>query len=212
MKKIIKFLLVICLKFSNFLYKLISYLSIKYEGDIHPKHRLLNYHQFFLDNIKETDSVLDIGCGNGALSYDVAQIAKKVVGVDIVAKNIEFAKRKHQHNNLSYIVADATKDLRQEKYDVIILSNVLEHIENRPAFLKSIRGLANKYLIRVPMFNRDWIPLYKKELGIESRLDLTHFIEFTEPVFRKELTDAGFKIDALSVQFGEIWSVLSKND
>ena len=66
-----------------------------------------------------------------------------------------------------------------QKFDVIILSNVLEHIENRIEFLQKIKNLAPKILIRVPMINRDWITLYKKELGVEWRLDKTHYIEYT---------------------------------
>lgn len=155
MQKIYKFLLICSLRFSTFLYKLISFLAIKNEGGIHPKHRLLGYHQFFLDNISPNDTVLDIGCGNGALTYDVGGKAKMVTGIDIEDKNINAAKKRHSKLSVKYVVGDATKDLSGEKFDVIILSNVLEHIEHRIEFLKSIRGLASKFLIRVPMFDRD---------------------------------------------------------
>lgn len=208
MKDIYRFFLKLCLRFSNFLYKLISVLAIKTEGGLHPKHRLLGYHDFFINNITSTDRVLDIGCGNGALSFDMGGKAASVTGIDIEAANIKKAKEKYSRSNVSYIVGDATTDLSSEKFDVITLSNVLEHIEHRVEFMKSIRGLANKYLIRVPMFDRDWIPLYKKELGLEWRLDLTHFTEFTKTSFEHELGRAGYKIESLSVQFGEIWAVV----
>jgi SAM-dependent methyltransferase len=208
MKKLYKPALIFCLRASNLLYKIISYLSIKYEKGIHPKHRLIGYHDFFLENVCSTDRVLDIGCGNGALSFDVASKARSVLGVDIEKNNIDVANSKFRGNKVKYIVCDATKDLSGEKFDVIILSNVLEHIDKRVDFLVSIRSLAGKYLIRVPMFDRDWIPLYKKELGIEWRLDLTHFTEFTKKTFEKEVSSAGYKIKSLSVQFGEIWAVV----
>jgi len=208
MKKIYKFLLICALKFSNFLYKLISFLAIRAEGGIHPKHRLLGYHEFFTNNILCTDSVLDIGCGNGALSYDIAGKAKSVVGIDIEQKNIKEAIKRHSRPNLKYVVGDATKDLFGDKFDVITLSNVLEHIEHRVLFLKGIKGISAKYLIRVPTFDRDWIPLYKKELGLEWRLDLTHFTEFTKKTFYKEIEEAGYSIESFSVQFGEIWAVV----
>ena len=57
------------------------------------------------------------------------------------------------------------------------------------------------------MFDRDWLPLYKKELGIDWRLDKTHFIEYTESLFKEEIIDAGYQIDSLSIQFGEIWAI-----
>lgn len=208
MKIIYKFLLIQSLKFSNFLYKVISYLAIKNENGLHPKHRLIGYHNFFVDNISVNDSVLDIGCGNGALAYDVASKSKYVTGIDISEKNINKARTKNNRPNMKYVIGDATKDLGGEKFDVIILSNVLEHIEDRIGFMKNIQGLASKYLIRVPMFDRDWVPLYKKELGVEWRLDLTHYTEFTKASFEKEISLAGYQIESLSVQFGEIWAVI----
>lgn len=58
------------------------------------------------------------------------------------------------------------------------------------------------------MFDRDWVPLYKKELGVEWRLDRTHFIEYTEATFKEEIENAGYVIDKINVQFGEIWAVI----
>jgi len=203
-----KFFLKLSLRLSNWLYKVISVLAIKSEGGLHPKHRLIGYHNFFLNNILADNSVLDIGCGNGALAYDLAQKVRSVVGIDIVEKNIVKAKTKFNKSNIKYIVGDATKDLSGEKFDVIVLSNVLEHIEDRLTFLKGIRGLAGKFLVRVPMFDRDWLPLYKKELGVEWRLDRTHFTEYTEVSFRGELEKAGYRIEKLNIQFGEIWAVV----
>lgn len=208
MKVIYKFLLINTLQFSNFIYKLISFLAIKVEDGLHPKHRLIGYHNFFIENVSKDDKVLDIGCGNGALAYDVAGKAKAVIGIDIEEKNIKKAKSKYSRANVQYVVGDATKDLSGEKFNVIILSNVLEHIEHRVEFMESLKGLATKYLIRVPMIDRDWVPLYKKELGIEWRLDLTHYTEFTKDSFEKEIHSAGYKVQSISVQFGEIWAVL----
>lgn len=208
MKTIYRFFLKSSLRLSNLLYKVISVLAIKSEKGLHPKHRLIGYHNFFLNNISTNDSVLDIGCGNGALAYDLADKAKSVVGIDIVEKNILKAKAKFNKSNIKYLVGDATKDLDEEKFDVVILSNVLEHIDDRLNFLNGIKGLASKILIRVPMFDRDWLPLYKKELGVQWRLDKTHFTEYTEVTFREEIQKVGYKIEKVSIQFGEIWAII----
>ena len=194
-QKIYKILTKFALKLHDFSYKLASRLAIKVEGDLHPKHHLTNYHMFFVNNIEARDTVLDIGCGNGALAYDVAKKAKKVVGIDLNKENIKIAKENYLAPNIEYLVGDATKDLPSQKFDVIILSNVLEHIENRVEFLNKIKNLAPKILIRVPMINRDWITLYKKELGVEWRLDKTHYIEYTLESFKEELEKAGLNLE-----------------
>lgn len=209
-KKIYKFLLKLSLKLHSFSYKLISYLAIKYEGGLHPKHRLIGYHNFFMKNVTKNDTVLDIGCGNGSLVKDVAMCAKSVVGIDFDSKVIEKAKRKNSAPNVEYKVGDATKDLSNEHFDIIIMSNVLEHIDDRVAFLKSIKNLADKFLFRVPMIDREWVTLYKKELGLDYRLDTTHFIEYTFLKFKDEFTQAGYIIENYSIQFGEIWAVIKK--
>lgn len=202
------FFLKLALRFHTFLYKVISVLSIKVEKGTHPKHRLMQYHRFFNDNIKQSDRVLDIGCGNGELAFDISKKASQVVAVDIDPQKIAVATKKYVGSNITYRVCDATKDLGAEKFDVVILSNVLEHIEHRVNFLKGVKHLAPTFLIRVPMIDRDWIPLYKKELGLEWRLDLTHYTEFTRASFEQEVKDAGYVITKLSVQFGEIWAVI----
>ena len=198
------------LRLNNFFYKLINRLAIGAEGGLHPKHRLMNYHKFFTDNVSSEYIVLDIGCGNGALTFDVAKKVKRVVGIDLSDKNIRFAKEKFSKENIEYIQGDVFKNLPDEKFDAVILSNVLEHIEDRFDFLKKIKNLAPKILIRVPMINRDWLTLYKNELGVEYRLDRTHFVEYTLTSFQTELERAELKIQNYSIQFGEIWAVVNR--
>ena len=170
-------------------YVLISSSAVRLNNGIHPKHEIMNYHKFFVDNVSEGNTVLDVGCGNGFLAYDVAKKAKRVVGIDINKKNIEFAKKHYKRGNLEFIVGDATKYQFNESFDVIILSNVLEHIENRVEFLKKLRNVAPKFLIRVPLITRSWLPVYLKEMGYEYRLDKTHYIEYTEEEFFEEIDD-----------------------
>ncbi|MDA2922513.1 class I SAM-dependent methyltransferase [Patescibacteria group bacterium AH-259-L07] len=207
--RIYKIILKPALKLHNISYVLATRCANMAEKGLHPKHRLMNYHQFFVDNINEGDVILDIGCGNGFLAYDVARKAKKVIGIDLKEKNIKIAKEKYAAPNIKYIIGDATSYNFNKEIDAVILSNVLEHIEHRIEFLKKIKHLAQKFLIRVPMINRDWITLYKKELGVEWRLDPTHYTEYTLPTLDKELQKADLKLLDYSIQFGEIWAIAS---
>jgi len=142
------------------------------------------------------------------LSYDIATKAKKIVGIDLNEKNISFAKENYSKKNIKYICGDALKDVPNEKFDVIIMSNVLEHIENRVEFLEQMREQTAKFLIRVPMINRDWITLYKKEMGMDYRLDKGHYVEYTPESFEEDMKKAKLKIVDCSIQFGEIWATV----
>ena len=199
------------MKIHNFSYKIIGRLSIIAEGGIHPKHRLMNYHAFFVNNISSDDAVLDVGCGNGFLTYDIARKARHVTAIDLSPKNIEFAKKFFNRENVNHIIGDATEFEFEKKYDVVVLSNVLEHIDDRKSFLQKIRKLGDKFLVRVPVVNRDWLTYYKRELGCEYFLDSTHKIEYTMDSLREELAEAGMKIHSASMQFGEIWAVVGKS-
>jgi len=201
--------LILLLQIHTKIYSLISALSVRVEG-VHPKHRLMDYHRFFVDHISSADRVLDIGCGNGALAFDVAKKAKEVIAIDINEKNIQKAKSKFFRENIEYRVGDATKDLGGEVFDVVVLSNVLEHIDQRVELLQKILLIAPTVLLRVPMFDRDWLTLYKKEKGVEWRLDQTHFIEYTDEILTQELSMGGWKIQENKVCFGETWAVLKK--
>lgn len=202
----IKFLI----KLHNYLYSQISKISLRINNNIHPKHKIINYHEFFIKNIEKEANILDVGCGIGALTYDLAKKAQKVIGIDNDKNSIEFAKKRFNKKNIKYIHANVLNYKFNENFDFIILSNVLEHIKNRYKFLNKLKQLSANFLIRVPMVDRSWLVLYKKNLGLDYRLDKTHYIEYTFNSFKKEINDSGLKIISYIIQFGEIWAKIEK--
>lgn len=187
--------------------------ALKYGDGLHPKHKLINYKQFFIENLKQGEQILDIGSGNGLLSFEVVSKVPgvSVIGIELEEKNVEYARKHYNHPNLTFVQGDALKDLPQNKFDVVILSNVLEHIENRIDFLKTIVLKLNpsRLLIRIPLFEREWRTALKKELGIDYRLDDTHFIEYTTESYLSELRLARLKPIKIEYRWGEIWSVVA---
>lgn len=193
-------------------YRIAGVLASLKEGGIHPKHRIQNHHKFFLDNIDPTDRVLDIGCGDGILTSDIASKAAEVIGMDIDASRIRKAKARNLRGNLRYFSGDATELkllslVLPQKYDVITMSNVLEHIEKRIEFLSFWGHRGKKILIRVPALDRGWLPIYMKELGMDYRLDKDHKIEYTVATLKEELEVAGLKLESFDICFGEILAV-----
>jgi len=91
---------------------------------------------------------------------------------------------------------------------------VLEHIEHRVDFLKRIIRQVNwareeqkRFLFRVPQIDREWLVPYKKEMGVEYRLDPTHYVEYTLESFTKEMDEAGIRIINVDTRFAEIYAV-----
>ena len=199
------------MEFDNRLYGLQGMLSIRHGNGIHSKHKHMNYHNFFIQNIKDEQNVLEIGCGYGPLANAIATAKNvKYTGIDIVKKNIEKAKSLFKRDNLTFIHGDALKTEFDTSIDIVVMSNVLEHIKDRVALLKRIKETIkpNTIIIRVPLYERDWRVPLKEELGIEHRLDPTHYTEYTLESYKEELEEAELNLEHLEVRWGEIWSVV----
>ncbi|MGB2807860.1 MAG: methyltransferase domain-containing protein [Sedimentisphaerales bacterium] len=108
----------------------------------------------FIDNW-EGKSVLEIGCGEGALSAMIGFAgAKKVDAIDYSEEAIKIAKSKINLDNVNYICKEAV-DI-DSQYDVVIMLGVLEHIDNPFETLKSFmdKNVKNKgvLIISSPSF------------------------------------------------------------
>ncbi|MSR77605.1 MAG: class I SAM-dependent methyltransferase [Candidatus Omnitrophica bacterium] len=184
--------------------------SIVEADGLHPKHRLMNYHQWFMDHLRPEWRVLDVGCGNGALALDLSRCCKEVVGIDMSERSLQQAKQRAPQ--IRFIQGDAVQFVKknQEGFDAVVLSNILEHVEARVDFLKNLSRVSPCLLIRVPMINRDWITLYKKERGLEWRLDRSHYTEYTIESFRSDLEQSGLTLFQYDIRFGEIYAVCYK--
>ncbi len=179
-------------------------------GGEHPKHRLTGYHDFFVERIPAGARVLDVGCGYGAVARSIARRVENVdvTGIDMSAERIREAEAADNPANLRFIRGDALCDLPAGSWDVVVLSNVFEHIEERVAFLQRLveHAAPGRILVRVPLFERHWQMPMRRELGANYFSDPTHFIEHTLDEFEAEIAAAGLEITERSTLWGEIWA------
>ena len=190
--------------------------AMAYGRGEHPKHRLTRYHDFFIERIKDGERVLDVGCGYGAVARSIARAmpASQVTGVDYDPKKLSQARAGDNPPNLSFVESDATKAVPDGPWDVVVLSNVLEHIKDRVGLLKALLATtkARRFLIRVPLFERDWKLAMRRELGVNYYSDPDHKIEPRQSEFRSEMAQAGLAVDELITPWGEIWAMMSPLD
>jgi 2-polyprenyl-6-hydroxyphenyl methylase / 3-demethylubiquinone-9 3-methyltransferase len=89
-------------------------------------------------------SVLDIGCGGGLVCEPLARLGARVTGIDPAAENIAAAKAHASAAglNIAYEVATAEElAARGRRYDVVLLLEVVEHVPDVPAFIKTVAPL-----------------------------------------------------------------------
>ena len=136
--------------------------------------------KFILDTLKRAKlnkiKILDIGCGGGLISENLTKLGAQVTGIDFVESNIDAAKVHANKNNLkiNYLVKDLERDKIQNKYDVIIIFEVLEHLNNWESFLLKIKkNLKKNGILIISTINRN---LLSKFLSIDIAENLLKWV------------------------------------
>tara|TARA_Y100000768_G_scaffold219317_1_gene165332 strand:+ start:444 stop:1148 length:705 start_codon:yes stop_codon:yes gene_type:complete len=96
--------------------------------------------QIGTNNLTNKD-ILDIGCGGGLVTEPLTKLGGNVTGIDFVKSNIEIAKKhsKIQNLEINYICGDVEKTKFKKKFDIIVLFEVLEHLDNWKKFISNIK-------------------------------------------------------------------------
>ena len=118
--------------------------------------------KYILDHIiskkLEKLEILDLGCGGGLVCEPLAKLGFNVTGIDFIENNIKAAKLHASQNNLkiNYYTQDIDDLSLKKKYDLIILFEVLEHIDNWDTTLFKIKKYLKKGgLIILSTINRN---------------------------------------------------------
>jgi len=87
---------------------------------------------------KKGERILDVGCGSGQLTYQVAQTGAAVVGIDSSPQMIADAKSKYPA--IGFFVMDAADFSFDEPFDAIFSNATLHWVLNKEGSVKSMYG------------------------------------------------------------------------
>lgn len=139
--------------------------------------------------------VLDLGCGTGYGAADLLHAgASEVVGVDLDAKAVRYARRQYQSPGLAFHAGDARRlsEVRPGlgRFDVIVGSNVFASLEELTAALDEVRAhlVPNGRLLLVVPLEADRIEEWARELG-ERFGWLRAFEHVSKPGIEPDFTD-----------------------
>ena len=135
---------------------------------------------YILDQINNRNirnlKILDVGCGGGIICEPLARLGANVTGIDFAPNNIIAAKIHSKKNKLkiNYINKDIEKSKLDEKFDIILMFEVLEHLDNWKKTIKNIKKNLNKNgLIIISTINRN---LLSKLFAINIAENILHWI------------------------------------
>jgi trans-aconitate 2-methyltransferase len=89
------------------------------------------------------DKILDVGCGDGEITAHLAleQPKRNVIGVDISAKMIDFAKKsfpENQYKNLAFFLENAENLAFSNEFDAVVSFNTIHRITNPKTALQKM--------------------------------------------------------------------------
>lgn len=180
----------------------LMYITGRSSQIMHPKHLYVSERPWYLDHLDSCETLVDLGSGLGTACTAAVQKAgcKTAIGIERDWKNLKSAAvLAGRASSTEWINGDLEDPLplADESADIILISDVLEHLNNRHSLLTETRRVlkrGGKVLISVPNRDTSW----KRKLrhhGLSSFDDDDHKIEYSEDELRKEIESAGFSIE-----------------
>ncbi len=125
--------------------------------------------------IHEDSSVLEVGCGSGDLLNSIC--GKNKVGIDFSPKMISLAKVRFP--KISFFEMPAENIILEEKFDVVILSNLVGVLPDIEQVLNQVRTVCHsKTRIIVTYYNRLWEPVIRlaETLGFKKKSPIQNWL------------------------------------
>ncbi len=161
--------------------------------NLFEKHKSV-FLKFFDERIKRVkkhnkniESMLDVGSGYGFWMDYCNKIGIKSEGFDLSEEVVKYAK---DNLNLNVIKEDAMNFQTNKKYDLIMMFDVLEHMENPNKFLTNYKNLLNEnglLYIQVPNLIGFRIPK-EHDYGLPH-----HLWQFNPKTIKKLLKNNNYK-------------------
>ncbi|QQG41190.1 MAG: class I SAM-dependent methyltransferase [Candidatus Woesebacteria bacterium] len=158
-------------------------------------HTILSYLSKYVNKKKE---VLDIGCGVGAVDLYLGNLGVSVLGIDISKNGIAIAKENAKHLGVAHFVKftimDFPRRLPKKQFDLVICSEVLEHIVNDKSAVEKIFKLLKTGGVVIASSPSENAPLYRMGVLRKFEQKVGHLRRYSVKNFSRMFTASGFEI------------------
>lgn len=154
-------------------------------------------------------SFLDVGCGNGLYSLELARRgAAKVVGLDIAEVMIDLCKRASVDQGFddrcTFIQTDLLAYTPESRFDVSFGIGLFDYIRNPLPVLRKMRESSDKAIMSFPRFWTWRAPIRKVRLSIKG----CDVVFYSAARINKLMADAGFSRHTLT-RVGKLYCVVA---
>ena len=153
--------------------------------------------QFLRDAHISPETMCDIGCGTGGvLSHLAAALpSTKVTGYEPSPQALALARQLHpevdiRQESLATLVESGTV------YDVAVMCDVFEHVEDYLGFLRLARRVARYHVFHIPLDMSAFAVMRERSI-LRARSQLGHLHYFSKASALATLEDAGYSVRAV---------------
>jgi SAM-dependent methyltransferase len=143
----------------------------------------------------DIDSVLEVGCGTGAV---LAQVAARKIGTRFTGIEIGTERSQQQNDGDLFIRGydGETIPYEERSFDLVYATHVLEHVLDERGFLSEVRRVSRRYIyIEVPCE----LHLRTTRRALQTSLDIGHINAYTPDSFALQLETSGLVVKKLKV-------------
>ncbi len=140
------------------------------------------------------ESVAEVGCGFGKVLFYLStrnELIKELKGFDISPQAIA-AAQKLKTKKVNFFLEDFT-ETETGNYDLVLVIDVIEHLENYFDLLEKIRSKSNYFIFHIPL-DLSCRTLLKPHVVLQQRNDVGHLHYFSKEHIEWILKDTGYKI------------------
>ncbi len=158
-----------------------------------------NPHSIALRLVGSHHRVLEVGCSVGHVTEHLVAAGNRVVGVEIDPAAADEARCFAERVHVVDLDVTTLSSVETDRFDVILLGDVLEHLRDPPAVLADLVTLLDddgRLVVSVPNVSHVDVRLHLLEgrwdYQNDGLLDRTHLRWFTRAGLRQLLGDVGF--------------------